>query len=83
LRDLRESPRDLPWLYHQELRLARDDYEYDHLFTEPDQIQRFGEVYLAERRKRRRAAAKPRAKTNRPRPPGVAARPAPPRPCVC
>ncbi len=39
-----------------------DDYEYDHLFTEPEQIERFGKEHLAEKRKRRRKAA---AKTGR------------------
>lgn len=34
-----------------------DDYEYDELFTEPEQIQRYAKQYLAERRKRRRKAA--------------------------
>ena len=40
-----------------------DEYDYDHLFTEPDQIQRFGKEYLAKKRKRRRTAAKKQAAT--------------------
>jgi Fe-S-cluster containining protein len=37
-----------------------DEYEYDHLFVEPEQIQRFAKEYLAKKR-RRRAAAKRRS----------------------
>jgi uncharacterized protein len=50
-----------------------DDYDYDELFTEPEQIERFGKEYLAQRRRRRRQAAtksKPaaaRCKRTRPR----------------
>jgi len=35
-----------------------DEYDYDHLFTEPEQIQRFGKDYLAKKRKRRLAATR-------------------------
>ncbi len=35
-----------------------DEYEYDHLFTEPEQIERFAKEYLAKKRKRRAAARK-------------------------
>ena len=35
-----------------------DEYEYDHLFTEPEQIEQFGKDYLAKKRKRRAAARK-------------------------
>lgn len=46
-----------------------DDYDYDHLFTEPEQIQRFGKEFLAEKRKRRRkAAARAAAKTGKSKP---------------
>jgi len=34
-----------------------DDYDYDHLFSEPEQLEAYGKQYLAERRKRRRRAA--------------------------
>lgn len=34
-----------------------DDYGYDHLFTEAEQIERFAREYLAQRRRRRRRAA--------------------------
>lgn len=49
-----------------------EEYEYDHLFTEPDQIQAFAKEYLANKRKRRAAARKrTAAKSN-----GTAASPA-------
>lgn len=35
-----------------------DEYEYDHLFTEPEQIASYAKEYLAKRRKRRSAASK-------------------------
>ena len=38
-----------------------EEYDYDHLFTEPEQLQRFGEEYLAKRRKRRLVAARKKA----------------------
>lgn len=51
-----------------------DDYEYDQLFTEPDQIQRYAKEFLAEQRKRRRKAAakakasgKPASKSAKPK----------------
>ena len=42
-----------------------DDYDYDELFTEPEQIQRYGKQFLAERRRRKqkRSASKAREKT--------------------
>ncbi|HOA74329.1 MAG TPA: YkgJ family cysteine cluster protein [Phycisphaerae bacterium] len=46
-----------------------DDYDYEHLFTEADQIEQYAKQYLAEQRKRRRtrakSASKNRAKTRR------------------
>jgi Fe-S-cluster containining protein len=44
-----------------------DDYDYDELFTEPEQIERYGKEYLAQRRRRRRkqAAAKSTAPAKR------------------
>lgn len=42
-----------------------DDYEYEYLFTEPEQLQRYGQEYLAQKRKRRRrAAAKSKSSQN-------------------
>jgi Fe-S-cluster containining protein len=38
-----------------------DEYDYDELFVEPEQIERYGKEYLARRRKRRRAVAAKRA----------------------
>ena len=35
-----------------------DEYEYDHLFTEPEQIELYAREYLAKQRKRRSAARK-------------------------
>jgi Fe-S-cluster containining protein len=35
-----------------------DEYDYDHLFTEPEQIARYAKEYLAKRRKRKAAARK-------------------------
>lgn len=49
---------------------AEEEYEYDHVFSEPDQLQRFAEEYLAKARKRRAAAKKRAGRTKRaaPRP---------------
>lgn len=47
-----------------------DDYDYEQLFTEPDQIQRYaGEYFAAKRKRRRRTAAKaaPRTKPAKPK----------------
>lgn len=35
-----------------------DEYDYEHLFTEPQQIERYGKEFLARKRKRRAAAAR-------------------------
>lgn len=40
-----------------------DAYDYDHVFTDPEQIQRFAKEYLAAKRKRRRPAAKRKTTT--------------------
>ena len=40
-----------------------DDYEYEHLFTEPEQIAAFAKEFLAERRKRRRRTAAKKSAT--------------------
>jgi uncharacterized protein len=59
-----------------------DDYDYEHLFTEPEQLERYGKEYLAEKRKRRRRAAakassraKSGAKTKKSAKPKPAAKP--------
>jgi Fe-S-cluster containining protein len=36
-----------------------DEYDYDHLFTEPEQVAEYAKEYLAKQRKRRAAARKP------------------------
>jgi Fe-S-cluster containining protein len=42
-----------------------DDYAYDHLFTEPEQLERFGREFLAEKRRRRRRATARAGKAGR------------------
>jgi Fe-S-cluster containining protein len=42
----------------KECDILANEYGYDHLFTEPEQIEQFGKQYLAKQRKQRAAARK-------------------------
>ena len=48
-----------------------DEYDYDELFTEPEQLQEYGRRYLARQRKRKAAARQRKAQPGPP-PPGAA-----------